>query len=291
MRRLMLMVLLTLTFIVSAFCLFSYFSSTDIFESELDIALALDPKPSDMKMRINLYFPYENKLRIEERLVKVSQERLEVAIAEELKNGPKNLAYTHLFKNDVQILDVKISNNVCYVNLSEAFLAQEYISGEKSELYVWSIVNSFSEINHVYRVQILIEGRRRDIQIGDYNLYQTLTQNDDYVYADRRFPSNSVIEFIDAVVDLRYDLAYSYLCEESQEKYPYNEFKRAIDNHFESLKGFRRAIYFTQGFTESWIVYVKYLSVDRIDPENATSRYDLWEVIQVDDDWKIIFDK
>jgi hypothetical protein len=285
------MVLLTLAFVISAYSLISFFSQTEVAQSELSEVYAIDPKPTDMKMRINLYFPFENKLRIEERLVTVSQERLEVAIAEELRKGPKNLAFTHLFKGDVQILDVKISNNICYVNLSESFLDQNYITGEKSELYVWSIVNTFSEIDNVYRVQILIEGRRRDVNIGETNLYQILTRNSDFIYTDRRYPSDSVIEFIDAVIDQRYDKAYAYLSKESQTKYPYEGFKRAIEKHFDALQGYRRAIYFTQGFSQSWIVYVKYISADRIDPDTTTSLFDLWEVIEEGEDWKIIFDK
>lgn len=291
MKKAMFVIILAAAFLASAFSLYQYFSSSEISNTILPPELAIDPKPTDMRVRVNLYFPYENKLRVEERIVTVSQEKLEVAISQELQTGPKNLAYTDLFKNDVQILDVRISNNVCYVNLTESFLDQNYIANEKSELYVWSIVNSFAQIDNVYRVQILIEGRRRDVQVGDANLYQLLTSNNTFVYEDRRYPSNSVIEFIDAIIDRRFDRAYGYLTQASQEAYSFEAFQEAAQIHFDALRGYRRTIYFTQGFSQSWIVYVKYVSADRTDPEIVTTRFELWEVVEVDGDWKIIFDK
>ncbi len=291
MKKIMIFLVVSFAFLATVFSLYQFFASTALNQAVLPMELAIEPQPTDMKVRVNLYFPHENKLRVEERIVTVTQERLEEAIAEELQKGPKNLAYTNLFSGDVSILDVRVSNNVAYVNLSEAFLDQSYVANEKSELYVWSIVNSFTEIDDVYRVQILIEGRRRDVQIGNSNLYELLTRNRAFIYEERRYPSNSVIEFIEAVSDRRYDLAYTYLTAESQEKYPYEDFKIAVDRHFESFNGYRRTIHFTQGFTDSWIVYIKYDSADRTDEAVSTSRFDLWEVVQVDQDWKIVFNK
>ena len=291
MKKIMILTLLTFAVLTGTLSLYLYFSNAAISRTVLPAELAIDPEPSDMKVRINLYFPYENKLRIEERIVTVTQQRLEEAIAKELQKGPKNLAYTNLFSGDVSILDVRVSNNVAYVNLSEAFLDQHYVANEKSELFVWSIVNSFSEIDDVYSVQILIEGRRRDVQVGNSNLYQLLSRNTSFIYQDRRYPSNSVIEFIEAVTDRRYDRAYTYLTEESQKAYPYEDFKIVVDRHFSTFNGFRRTIHFTQGFSDSWIVYVKYDSADRTDAEITTSRFDLWEVVQVGEDWKIVFNK
>lgn len=291
MKRIMILMLVGFAFLATVFSLYQYFSGTALNQAVLSPELAIEPQPTDMKVRVNLYFPHENKLRIEERIVTVTQERLEEAIAQELQKGPKNLAFTDLFSGDVSILDVRVSNNVAYVNLSEAFLDQNYVANEKSELFVWSIVNSFTEIDDVYRVQILIEGRRRDVQIGNSNLYQLLTRNRSFIYEERRYPSSSVIEFVEAISERRYDLAYTYLTAESQEKYPYEEFKAAADRHFESFNGYRRTIHFTQGFTDSWIVYIKYDSADRTDEEAAVSRFDLWEVVQVEEDWKIVFNK
>ncbi|GEM_PF-2342925 len=291
MKKIMILTLLVFAGLVGVFSLYQFFSNSAITQTELPPELAIDPEPSDMKVRVNLYFPFDNKLRIEERIVTVTQERLEEAIANELQKGPKNLAYTNLFSGEVRILDVRVSNNIAYVNLSEAFLEQSYVGNEKSELFVWSIVNSFSDIDEVYRVQILIEGRRRDVQIGNSNLYQLLTSNTSFIYEDRRYPSNSVIEFIEAVSERRYDLAYTYLTEESQEAYAYEDFKVVVESHFAAFNGFRRTIHFTQGFSDSWIVYVKYDSADRTDAEITTSRFDLWEVVQVGEDWKIIFNK
>lgn len=291
MKKLLVLVMLAFAFLAGGISLYLLFMDEGISQGVLTPELAIEPKPTDMKVRVRLYFPYENKLRFEERIVTVTREKLEEAIAQELRKGPKNLSYTYLFGGDVDLLDVRVSNNVAYVNLTESFLEQNYIGNEKSELYVWSIVNSFTEMDEVYRVQILIEGRRRDVQVGSSNLFQLLTRNTSFIYEDRRYPSNVVIDFIQAVSDRRYDLAYTYLTEESQEKYDYEAFKEAVRQHFTTLNGYRRTIHFTQGFSDSWIVYVKYDSADRTDAEVTTSKFDLWEVVKAEEDWKIIFNK
>lgn len=268
-----------------------YINNTEYFSQELKGELAVYPKPDNMKLRYKFYFPFQNKLRTEERVITVNADRVELAVSEQFKKGPKTAYFGTPFGEGVQILDVNISNNICYVSVSEEFLNQKWLVNEENMLYLYSIVNTFTEIEGVHKVQILIEGRKKDVKIGDVSLNQTLARNDDYIYIKRRFPSDVVSEFIDYIIELRYDKAYGYLSKESREKYTYEEFKAAAESHFGAFKGFRRTITFSGELGGAWHVYVKYVNYDKLDPQYVTKKFDLIKMVEEDGEWKINFVK
>lgn len=268
-----------------------YINNTEYFSQELKGELAVYPKPDNMKLRYKFYFPFQNKLRTEERVITVNADRVELAVTEQFLKGPKTTYFGTPFGEGVQILDVNISNNICYVSVSEEFLNQKWLANEENMLYLYSIVNTFTEIEGVHKVQILIEGRKKDVKIGEISLNQTLARNDDYIYIKRRFPSDVVSEFIDYIIELRYDKAYGYLSKESREKYTYDEFKTAAESHFGDFKGFRRTITFSGELGGAWHVYVKYVNYDKLDPQFVTKKFDLIKMVEEDGEWKINFVK
>jgi hypothetical protein len=258
---------------------------------EIEESLAIYPKPSNMKLRVKLYFPYREHLNFEERVITVNERKTELAIAEEIMKGPKNKFYGSPFSDIVEIKSVHVANNICYINLSEEFLNQEYMKGDDADLYVWSIINTFTSVDDIYAVQILVDGQKMDFMVGGKNLKNILENNEELNYQKTVYPSDVVIKFSDAVMDYRYDIAYNLISRDSQLKYSYNEFKSASEEHFMLLRGYRRNIYFTQDFSESWIIYVKYVFVDKLEPENESTKFDLWELIKEDNQWRVVFDK
>lgn len=269
----------------------TYINNMSFFTASLPAELAVYPKPANMKMRIKLYFPYQNKLRLEERVATVNQDRIELAVAEQMMRGPKNRFYSSPFGDDVRIVDVNISNSTCYINVTESFLDQSYLKTEDNKLYIWAIVNTFTELEGVNKVQILVEGRKRDIGVGELSLQQTLSRNDDFIYIKRRYPSDVVVEFVEAIDELRYDKAYTYLNSESQKIYTYDMFKEAAKLNAEKFNGYRRSISFSHDLSGTWLIYVKYVNFDKLDTSNKTKLFDLWELTEEDGEWKIIFDK
>lgn len=268
-----------------------YINNTDFLSTELRGELAVYPKPDNMKVRYKFYFPYQNKLRTEERVITVKEDRIELAVMEQMVKGPKNTYFSTPFGPGAKILDVNISNNICYISVSESFLNQKWLANEENMLFLYSIVDTFTEIEGVHKVQILVEGRKKDVKIGNISLNQTLARNDDYIYVKRRFPSDVVAEFIDYIIELRYDKAYTYLSKDSRDLYTYDEFKAAAEDHFGAYKGFRRTITFSGELGGAWHVYVKYVNYDKLDPQYVTKKFDLIKMVEEDGEWKINFKK
>ncbi len=111
------------------------------------------------RSRLVLYFAEESGQRLvrEEREVvhsiNTSMERL---IIEELIKGPQSEGRRATLPPELKLLNVSVSENVCYVNFDGTFMnntldVYEYIP-------IYSIVNSLCELPSVTRVQITVNG-------------------------------------------------------------------------------------------------------------------------------------
>ncbi len=120
---------------------------------------------------LKLYFANEEKndLIVEDRVVEViANQAKELTILEQLIVGPEDAGNVATMPEGTKILDVTITGDaVCYVNLSQEFVANH--SGNSSEelLTVYAIVNSLAELDGVEKVQFLVEGEKMDVYKGD----------------------------------------------------------------------------------------------------------------------------
>ncbi|SER71228.1 GerMN domain-containing protein [Lachnobacterium bovis] len=114
---------------------------------------------SIMTEQITLYFANKNGNRLEKetRVVhyssNISKEKL---IMEQLLKGPDKKGALSTIPKGTQLINISISDGVCYVNLDETFKNQNYEITEPVVIY--SIVNSLSQIDEVSKVQISING-------------------------------------------------------------------------------------------------------------------------------------
>ena len=114
---------------------------------------------SIMTEEISLYFANEdgNKLVKENRVVhyssNISKEKL---IMQQLLKGPEKKGLLATIPKGTQLINVSVSDGVCYVNLDETFKNQNYEITEPVVIY--SIVNSLSQVDEVSKVQISING-------------------------------------------------------------------------------------------------------------------------------------
>lgn len=111
------------------------------------------------KIQITLYFADETgeKLVEEDREVVHSMNTsLEKLVVEELLKGPEVEGGYPTLPSDVKLLNVSVSENVCYVNFDSNFLNN---SLEVKELIpIYSIVNSLCAISNVNKVQLTVNG-------------------------------------------------------------------------------------------------------------------------------------
>ncbi len=83
---------------------------------------------------------------------------LERFVVEELIAGPSGQVsglYPTINPN-TRIINIMTRDGICYVNLDSNFLTA--VNNVSTEMAVYSIVNSLAELNHINRVQILVEG-------------------------------------------------------------------------------------------------------------------------------------
>lgn len=115
---------------------------------------------------LTLYFANNDNsdLITEERVIEVNANQTrEKTILEQLIAGPEELDAQRTVPLETKIRDVTTTNDgICYVNLSQDFVAK-HVGGEMAEkLTIYSIVNSLCELDHIDKVQFLIEGKKVD---------------------------------------------------------------------------------------------------------------------------------
>lgn len=84
----------------------------------------------------------------------ISMERL---VVEQVLKGPNSDVVFPTLNPGAKVLSVTTRDGVCYVNLDQAFLTEPY--GVTSQVAIYSLVNSLTELSSVSAVQITIEGK------------------------------------------------------------------------------------------------------------------------------------
>ena len=113
------------------------------------------------KVRVKLYFANESG----DKLIAAYREKfystnisLERFVVEEILAGPSGriAGLYPTVHSDTKILSVMSKDGICYVNLDSNFLTA--VNNVTSEVAIYSIVNSLSELPHIHHVQILVNG-------------------------------------------------------------------------------------------------------------------------------------
>lgn len=114
---------------------------------------------SSQQTTLTLYFSdKKGKLLVpEKREVHYSSNTsLEKLVMKQLIEGPKTDGLLATIPSGTKLITVTVVDKVCYVNLDEIFLNQNQTITEQTVLY--SIVNSLTELDHVDKVQISVNG-------------------------------------------------------------------------------------------------------------------------------------
>ena len=111
------------------------------------------------KAKLLLYFANEDGTRlcaVKRNVVYSSNISMERLVVEQLLLGPqKNEAGYAVLNPSTKILSVTVKDGTCYVNLDTSFWTKSY--NVSSDVMIYSIVNSLTELSSVNRVQITID--------------------------------------------------------------------------------------------------------------------------------------
>ena len=81
---------------------------------------------------------------------------MEKVVLEQLIKGPANDETFPTINPDTKIVSVTVKDGVCYINFDSAF--ETAINNVTTDVTIYSIVNSLSELSNINKVQFSIEG-------------------------------------------------------------------------------------------------------------------------------------
>lgn len=145
---------------------------------------ALDPNPPTEKQIITLYFtkPNSDMLYAEQREIQVNENiLLERYIMEELIKGPETEGLVSTFPSGIKLNDIKTQENVSQVDLS---YDKALISRMGEELFVYSIVNSLTEIPQIKKVSFLKDGKKQTDTAGAVEFNTLFERNEELIATD-----------------------------------------------------------------------------------------------------------
>lgn len=100
---------------------------------------------------------------------------LEKEVVEKLIKGPSDTSLYATLPPDIKLLNVSVSNKVCYVNFNSAFLTE--MINVSNEIPIYSIVNSLCELDTVDSVKIMVNGDSSRTFRESISLENTFTFN------------------------------------------------------------------------------------------------------------------
>ena len=93
---------------------------------------------------------------------------------EELIQGPKNSDLSATIPPGVQVLSVRIVDNLALVNFNEKLVTNHWGGSTGELLTIYSIVNTVGQFSPIERVQILVEGQKIETLAGHFFLKESL---------------------------------------------------------------------------------------------------------------------
>lgn len=271
-----LLVLIFFTLITTAY----FYDSIQLKSIETDRFIS--PEIGEERLNISLFFVEDNKLEIEKRKIMTSKNSYAKDVIAELIKGGKEKDLISFFQKGVNLNSIKIIDEVCYIDLDSNENDLKFLNSKNSHLYIWSIVNTLTELKEVVSVQILFNGQKVSKVINGYNLKTPLPRLENLAENGIKYPVDIVESFIEYIYIQRYDLAYSYLTKSNQNKISFQEFKKRAQNYHDELLDLEEIFHFTKTFSDRWEIVYHYENIKG----EKVNKY--WNVIKENNYYKII---
>lgn len=104
-----------------------------------------------------------------------SQERI---VVEELIAGSE-AGNGSVLPSGTKVLNVSVTDGICYVNLDSSFLNQELPA--RGETVIYALVNSLTELKNINRVQITADGQADVLYRGSISLQKPFERDESYI--------------------------------------------------------------------------------------------------------------
>lgn len=105
--------------------------------------------------------------------------KLEKNVIDELIKGPNKDGLRFLLNSELYINNLSIKDNTCYIDFDESVIA--FLNKTSAELFIYSIVNTVSEIGIVNKVQFSINGNNEYKFLSGIEISKAFDRNLDYI--------------------------------------------------------------------------------------------------------------
>ena len=114
---------------------------------------------------VTLYFSDEAAMYLvpEARTAAVVDNSIEKTVITELMKGPNDKSHHPTIPDGTKLLSVETKDGICFVNFSQEFISKHSGGSSGEYMTVYSIVNSLTELEHIQKVQFLIEGNKLEV--------------------------------------------------------------------------------------------------------------------------------
>ena len=137
-----------------------------------------------LSSEITLYFANKDGTKLVPEVQEVhysSNISMEKLIMEHLLKGPENKELRSAVPQGTKLVSVSVLDGICFVNLDEGFLNQNYEISEP--IVIYSIVDSLVELPNINKVQIAVNGDSDKVYRDKYDLSVMYDRNLDYLDA------------------------------------------------------------------------------------------------------------
>lgn len=124
---------------------------------------------------------------------------LEKLVVEQLLKGPQGDKGRSAIPDGTKLVSVSVLDGVCFVNLDEGFMNQNYEIAEP--IVIYSIVNSLTELTSVNKVQISVKGNTNLTYREKFNLSAIFERDLDYLDESAKTQESQIEEGVEQIVD------------------------------------------------------------------------------------------
>lgn len=278
--------LLTIAIGILLFISFTNLQSTSFPALENGIS----PIPKVMKLPMKVYFidPMSGLMVPENRVVSIHNNQLIESVIQAIQAGPKNKKFISPVDPLVRVESVTFEGKACYISLNRIFINNPVWNQEDKTLILSAIVNTLTELEQVQSVQFLIEGKPLGEVTEGIQHSAPLKRNETLIYTVKSQPIEVVIQFLNSIQTERYDVAYDLIDFKSKANLTYDEFARKMTAANTKYAGFERKVLFSQKFSNSLMVYIKYEATRKNITEEYPNFTEYWEVVEEDQQYKVL---
>lgn len=152
-------------------------------------------------------------------------------VIKELLEGTDRKELKNIIPEDLEILSLNIIDDIAYISFSDELLNKTY--NEKEEAFVtYSIVNTLASIPEINKVQILIDGKSKDVLYKHYSIREPLEFSSTIVDKGYISPISILNEYYDSLLRQDYNKSMKMVDIEEMEGININTLKTYLTNEF-----------------------------------------------------------